>query len=107
MEMNGTRIKAKVFGGMELMIGGLVWPLKKEEEEDMHIWEMMEVVFQRFPIQNGNCIMDLGMLIEAKKSKSNVEVKYKFNTWHIDILIPKSSQSIGMIPVCVAGEGNL
>ena len=72
MEGHGTRMRAEVYGGIELRIGGLVRPLQKVAQLDMFIWEMMEVVFQRFPIQNGKYMMDLGMMLEAKMSKSNV-----------------------------------
>ena len=72
MEGHGIRIMAKVFGGMMNMISGdLVWPLKKEVQKDMLIWNIMEDVFQKFPIKNGN-YMDLhptlttllGMMLE-------------------------------------------
>ena len=55
MEGHGIRIMAKVFGGMMNMIGGdLAWPLEKEVQKDMLIWNIMEDVFQKFPIKNGN-----------------------------------------------------
>ena len=82
MEDHGIRMMAEVFGGKIIMImfGLLVRPLGKGVPMIyMLIWIMMEYVFQKYPIKNGNYGMVLiGMMLEAM-SKSDVAINQKVN----------------------------
>ena len=50
-----------------MIIGILVEPLKKEVPMDMLIWLIMEDVFQKYLIKNGNYPMVLiGMMLNTK-----------------------------------------
>ena len=78
MEGHGTRMMPTVFGGMvNMMTGILVRPLTKEAQFHLLLWIMMEDVFQKFPIKNGNYGMVLILMMLATMSKSDVASNQK------------------------------
>ena len=82
MEGHGIKMMAIVFGGMmKVIIGCLV--MKKELLMVGLIWVMMEDVFQKYLIKNGNYGMVLiGIMLETK-SKSDVAINQKVNSKRI------------------------
>ena len=81
MEGHGIRMMTEVFGGMiNLIIGNLVRPTKKEVTMDMPNWIIEEDVFQKLIKIGKSFILHqiLGLMLETK-SKSDVAINQKVN----------------------------